>query len=161
GQDLLGLARWLRRAKQTDSAAALYRRAIQAGMYDHEMFQALWEQALVERKRGDHEAKAVILEDLAGSPNAFRAAACEELAKHHERVTKDFARALELTVQALALAPNEGLERRRARLEKRLGRQGPSLALYQECEIVAKAAEPRQDQSATSPCPQRRDFTVR
>ncbi len=128
GQDLLGLARWLRRAKQTDSAAALYRRAIQAGMYDHEVFQALWEQALVEKKRGYHEAKAEILEDLAGSPNEFRPAACEELAKHHERITKDFARALELTVRALSMGPSEGLERRRARLEKRLEKAAASRA---------------------------------
>ncbi|MBI1354025.1 MAG: hypothetical protein GC160_06745 [Acidobacteria bacterium] len=122
GQDLLGLARWLRRAKQTDSAVALYRRAIQAGMHDHDLFQALWEQALAEKKRADHEAKAAILEDLVTTPNAFRAKACEELARHHERVTKDLSRALELTLQGLALAPSEEMERRRARLEKRLAK---------------------------------------
>jgi len=122
GQDLLGLARWLKRAKQTDAAASLYRRAIQAGMYDHETFQALWEQALVEKKRRNHDAKAAILEDLVSTPNGYRAQACEELALHHERVSKNFARSLELTNQAIGMAPSDSLEKRKARLEKRLAK---------------------------------------
>lgn len=122
GQDLLGLARWLKRAKQNESAVALYRKAIQAGMQDEELFQALWEQALVEKKRRDHDSKAAILEDLVSTPNAYRAQACEELALHHERISKDLARSLELTLQAIEMASSEGLEKRKSRLEKRLAK---------------------------------------
>lgn len=126
GADLLGLARWLKRAGDIENAAALYRRSVQAGMMDNELFAALWETALVERKRERHAAKAAILEDLIACRNPYRGKAYEELAKHFERVEKNFERALELTGQALRLEPNESLEKRRLRLEKRLARSRES-----------------------------------
>ena len=125
GADLLGLARWLKRAGDVENAAALYRRAVQAGMMDNELFAALWETALLERKRQRHAEKAAILEDLIACRNPFQTKAYEELAKHFERVEKDFARALELTLAAEELEPSESLKKRRARLEKRLAKRGP------------------------------------
>ena len=126
GADLLGLARWLRRAGDGDTAAELYRRAVAAGMADHETFAALWETALVEKKRGRHADKAAILEDLAACRNPYRARALEELARHYEREAKDPARALEATRQALELGPSDDLEKRRARLEKRVAKLAPA-----------------------------------
>ncbi len=122
GADLLGLARWLKRAGDVENAAALYRRSVQAGMMDNELFAALWETALVEKKRDRHEEKAAILEDLIASRNPYRGKAYEELAKHCERVEKNLERALELTLEALAMEPSEALEKRRMRLEKRLAK---------------------------------------
>jgi uncharacterized protein YprB with RNaseH-like and TPR domain len=122
GADLLGLARWLRRAGDVEDAAALYRRSVQAGMMDNELFAALWETALLEKKRERHAEKAAILEDLIACRNPYRAKAYEELAKHCERVEKNHERALELTCEALAIEPTEMLGKRRIRLEKRLAK---------------------------------------
>ena len=122
GADLLGLARWLKRAGDVENAAALYRRSVQAGMMDNELFAALWETALLERKRERHTEKAAVLEDLIACRNPFQTRAYEELAKHCERVEKDFVRALELTLKALQLEPSASLQKRRARLEKRLAK---------------------------------------
>ena len=51
--------------------------------------------------------------------NPFRVRAMEELAKHHEHRTKDYAQALELTRGALALESSAGLRKRAERLAKR------------------------------------------
>ena len=122
GADLLGLARWLRRAGDHETAATLYRKAIHAGMADQEMFAALWEAALTEKKRGRHDCKIELLLDLAQARNAFQAKAAEEAAKHFERCEKDFERALELARTARELEPSEELTRRCARLERRIAR---------------------------------------
>jgi len=66
---------------------------------------------------------------LAAARNAFQARACEELAKHHERIAKDFAAALRFTDQALALEPTEALTKRRERLVRRLARRPKKAAL--------------------------------
>lgn len=122
GADLLGLARWLRRSGDHEGAAGLYRRAVQAGMMDEELFAALWETALLEKKLGRRDQMLVLLEDLTKARNAHRGSAYEELAKHYEHKAKDDARALEMTREALALAESPQLERRKLRLEKRLAR---------------------------------------
>jgi hypothetical protein len=119
---MLGLARWLKRAGDVENAAALYRRSVQAGMMDNELFAALWETALIEKKRGRHQEKAALLEDLTACRNPYRGKACEELAKHAERVEKDFERALVFTQQAEKIEPSPALEKRRTRLEKRLAK---------------------------------------
>ncbi len=124
GADLLGLARWLRRAGDHETAATLYRRAIHADMADEEMFAALWESALTAKKRGRHDEKIGLLLDLADARNAFQARAAAEAAKHFEHREKDFERALELARQAHDLSPDDKLARRCARLEVRLSRAG-------------------------------------
>jgi hypothetical protein len=122
GADLLGLARWLRRSNQQEPAMELYRRSIDAGLPDNELFAALWESALIEKKRGRHEAKLALLSDLAAVKNPFRQAAYEELAKHYERLEKQLERALEMTEAALRLEASEGLIRRKTRLTRRIER---------------------------------------
>ena len=129
GADLLGLARWLRRSGDRETAVRLYRRAIEAGMADAELFAALWETALLEKREGRREQMLALLHDLADARNAFQARACEELAKHHERIAKDFAAALRFTDQALALEPTEALTKRRERLVRRLARRPKKAAL--------------------------------
>ncbi len=115
GADLLGLARWLRRAGDHATAATLYRKAIHAGMADQEMFAALWESAMTEKKRGRHDEKLALLLDLAQARNPYQMQAAAEAAKHFERVEKDFGRALEYARQAADA-------KRIARLERRLAR---------------------------------------
>lgn len=134
GADLLGLARWLRRSNQQEPALELYRRSMDAGLPDNELFAALWESALLEKKRGRHEAKLTLLSDLAAVKNPFRQAAYEELAKHYERLEKQLERALEMTEAALRLETSDGLMRRKARLTRRIERLGEkqSTGLFQQ-----------------------------
>jgi uncharacterized protein YprB with RNaseH-like and TPR domain len=134
GAELLGLARWLRRSNQHEPALELYRRSIDVGLPDSELFPALWESALIEKRVGRHEAKAAILTDLTAVKNPFRQAAYEELAKHYERQEKQLGRALEMTEAALRLDVTEGLILRRDRLARRLDRQAAkeSRRLFQQ-----------------------------
>jgi hypothetical protein len=101
---------------------------------DSELFPALWESALIEKRVGRHEAKAAILSDLTAVKNPFRQAAYEELAKHYERQEKQLDRALEMTEAALRLDVTEGLILRRDRLTRRLERQAvkQSKRLFQQ-----------------------------
>ena len=122
GADLLGLARWLRRSGDHAAAAALYRKALQADRADSELFAALWESALIERKRGCHEQKRDLLLDLSACRNPYQAQALTELSKHYERCQKDLSKALDAANQAADLDPNEKADRRIARLERRLAR---------------------------------------
>ena len=123
GSDLLGLARWLRRSNQIEPALELYRRSIVAGLPDSELFPALWESALLEKKRGRHEAKLALLVDLAGGKNPYRQSAYQELAKHYERREKHFPLALQMTEAALEIEASQQLVQRKERLTRRLQRQ--------------------------------------
>jgi hypothetical protein len=123
GADLLGLARWLRRRKNNEAARRLYRRAIDAGLPDASLFEALWEAAQLEKRLAGSGAMVPILEDLAAGGNGFRAAALVELAKHYEHRRRDLVRALECTRRALEGQPTAELVHRRNRLERRLAAQ--------------------------------------
>jgi uncharacterized protein YprB with RNaseH-like and TPR domain len=124
GAELAGIARWLRQAGELDHARKLFRRAIDAapsqGMTDDLLFQTLWDLAAIERKLGATDRALGIWNDLAGSRNAFRAAALEELAKHYEHREKDHVRALDLTRAALELEDTADLRKREDRLKKKL-----------------------------------------
>jgi uncharacterized protein YprB with RNaseH-like and TPR domain len=122
GADLLGLARWFSGAGEHERAVALMRRAIDLGLADHLLFRTLWDVAALEKRLGHVEAALLVLTDLIASPNAYRIAAYEALAKHHEHQERDYARALELVRSARALADSEDLRKRQARLERRLAR---------------------------------------
>jgi uncharacterized protein YprB with RNaseH-like and TPR domain len=122
GADLLGLARWLRRTGDHDTAASIYRKALAANMADTEVFAALWESALIERKRGNHESKRDLLLDLSTSRSPFQARALEELSKHYEHREKQFTSALEAAQQAATLKPSDQLDRRMHRLQQRIDR---------------------------------------
>ena len=96
-------------------------------MADDETFTALWETALIEKKRGRRERMVEILRDLTAAPNPRRPDACDELAKHLEHVAKDRRAALAVVEIGLDQEPeNEVLERRRRRLVKALDRARPA-----------------------------------
>lgn len=132
GEDLLGLARWLKRSGANEEAVDVYRRAVDQGMRDPDLFAALWERALLEKKQKAFPAMLELLEDLAASRNDFQARAHVELAKYHERVTKDLPLALRFAQHAYRLDPEEPQERRLARLEKRVAKLEASGKLFAE-----------------------------
>ena len=123
GADLLGLARWLRRSKQYESALRLYQRAIEAGLADSSLFAALWESALLEKKLARYEDSLLTLSDLAGVKNPYQQPALEELAKHREHRDKDFQTALEATEAALVIDSSPELLHRKRRLTRKLLKQ--------------------------------------
>ena len=120
GAEMVGLARWWRQAEQHDHALALFRQAVDRGLPDELMFRTLWDIACLEKKRGHDVAALPAFTELAASPNPFRGAAFQELAKYYEHRERNYAMALEMTLNALDLEDSEGLRRRAARLEKRL-----------------------------------------
>jgi uncharacterized protein len=123
GSEMAGIARWLRQAGELDQARALFRRAIDSGLPDDLLFRTLWDVAQLDRKLGNDEAALAIWQDLAAARNPLRVRALEELAKHHEHRSKDCAKALEFTRAARAFEDSPELQRREARLRKRLGAQ--------------------------------------
>jgi tetratricopeptide (TPR) repeat protein len=135
GQDMLGLARWLQRGRTNvsanDDANALYRRAIDAGLPDDNLFRALWETALIEKKRGRRDEMIRICRDLADVRNDYRVTALAELAKHYEHHEKDIEQAIAFTIQALEHEPTDELEHRRDRLQRKLAKQAGSHDLLQ------------------------------
>lgn len=121
GEDLAGLARWLQRQGDDDSALQLYRRAIQAGLPDSGLFSTLWESARLERRNGNRYSQLRLLESLSRVANDYRSAAFEELAKYYEHSEKDFERALEMTRSAQRCAPSDLLAHRERRLLRKSG----------------------------------------
>jgi uncharacterized protein YprB with RNaseH-like and TPR domain len=122
GAEMVGLARWLRRAEQPDTALALFRRAVDRGLPDGLLFQTLWDIAALEKKRGRSHAALQAFTEIAGSRNPFRAAALEELAKHYEHRERNYAMALEMTRSALEIQNCDAFRHRAERLERRLER---------------------------------------
>ncbi len=92
------------------------------GLPDALLFRTLWDTAEMEKRAGRMEAAIAILQDLAESPNPYRARALEALARHYEHGARDCRKALELTLAALGLLETAPLRRREARLRKRIGR---------------------------------------
>ena len=131
GEDMLGLARWLQRGKANDDATELYRRAIDTGLPDESMFRALWEQAMIEKKRSRRDQMLAICRDLANVHNDYRVAALEELAKHYEHHEKDLDQALRYTTQALRHDASPELHHRRNRIERKLAKHTSNQALIQ------------------------------
>ena len=92
-------------------------------MLDNERFAALWETALLEKKRGRHAEKAEILRDLTQVRNPYRAQAFAELAKHFERHEKDLDQAHSIACRGIETEPSEELAKRRERLTRRIERR--------------------------------------
>jgi len=122
GADLIGLARWLVQAGQTQQAVRLLRRAVDLGLPDDLLFRTLWDMAALEKRLDQREAALSVFRDLTESRNPYRARAFEELAKHYEHRERDFGAALQMTRSALALADTPQLRRRQQRLSGRLAK---------------------------------------
>jgi len=128
GAEMVGLARWWRRAEQYENALGLFRQAVDRGLPDELLFRTLWDIAALEKKVGRHDAALAALIDLAESHNPWRAAALTELAKHYEHRERNYTMALEMARKAFELEPSEALGLRAARLEKRVAsRKTPRL----------------------------------
>ena len=98
------------------------RRAIAAGLPDGLLLRTLWVVALLEKKLKRPHAALQIFAELAECRNEYRVSALEELAKFYEHEEKNFGLALEMTMQAMMFGTSAALEQRKARLEKRLGK---------------------------------------
>jgi len=129
GAEMVGLARWLRKAQRFEQALELFRRAVDRGLSDDLLFHTLWDIAMLEKKHGREQAAVAVFGDLGACENPFRIRALEELAKYYEHGERDYARALEFTGSAIELSDSEPLRRRKERLERRLKspRKGPLL----------------------------------
>jgi uncharacterized protein YprB with RNaseH-like and TPR domain len=120
GAEMVGLARWWRQAEQHENALGLFRLAVERGLPDDLMFRTMWDIACLEKKIGRETAALPLFTELANVRNPMRAAALEELAKYYEHKERNYAMALEMTRTALGLDGSEAIQRRAARLEKRL-----------------------------------------
>ena len=117
GMDLLGLARWLQVSGRLDEANRLLRRAIEMGLPDEHLFATLFAAGQIEKKQGLVHAALATFTDLSLSPNAFRARAYEELARHYEHRERSFAMAIECVRAARQIADSDALRKRHERLE--------------------------------------------
>jgi len=122
GEELAGIAKWLLSSNEHEQALALFKRAVEAGLPDALLFRSLWNVALLEKKLDRPQAALQVFTELAGCRNEYRGRALEELAKHYEHEESNAALALEFTEQAMRFEASAGLERRRARLTKRLSK---------------------------------------
>ena len=122
GADHIGLARWLLQAERREEALSLFRRALQMGLPDHLLFRTMWDVARLERRLGRHDAALAMVAELAGSRNPYRVKAYGELAKHYEHREKNYAMALEMARNALALEDTPTIRRREQRLQTRVER---------------------------------------
>ena len=120
-EDMLGLARWLRKRGRREDALDLYRKAIRAGLPPRCQFASIWESARLEGQAGDRTIQVRLLRDLSRVANPYRALAFEQLAKHYEHREKDFRAALEMTRNAQLHAPSAELDYRERRLVRKAG----------------------------------------
>lgn len=128
GADLVGLARWLAQAERHEQSLGLLRRAVDLGLPDDLLFRTLMDIALIEKKLGRSAAALAAFSELAASPNPYRARAFEELAKVYEHGERNYALALEMTRNGLALAESPLMRRREERLKRRLARKHERLS---------------------------------
>ena len=128
--DLFGASRYLQRRGDSDRAHTACARALDLGLPAEFRPQARRELALLAKRRGDYANAAALWQELAaestGNPQDC-IHACEQLAIHYERRTKDWARAAEFAHLALAklrcvrtASRNPYAAARSARLEEKL-----------------------------------------
>jgi uncharacterized protein YprB with RNaseH-like and TPR domain len=122
GADLVGLARWLRKAERHQEAIELFRKAVARHLPDELLFRTLWDLALLEKKLGRETAALAQWTDLAASRNPFRVPALVELAKYYEHRERNYAMALEMTRNAQSLTDTAELRHRQQRLQQRLAK---------------------------------------
>ncbi|HXJ12174.1 MAG TPA: ribonuclease H-like domain-containing protein [Candidatus Limnocylindrales bacterium] len=99
--DLFGLSRFLQRRGDNKRAHSTCVQSLDAGLPTEFRPRATRELALMAKRRGDSGAAAALWHQLARDP-ADGLEACEQLAIHYERKTKDLEQALEFAQLALA-----------------------------------------------------------
>jgi len=122
GEDLVGIARWLLNAGETEKSLELMKQAIDLGLPDKLLFRSLWDVALLEKKLVRPAAALKIYTELAGCRNDHRVDALEELSKYYEHEEKNYGVALEFARQALDFEKRESLLKRVDRLNRRLAK---------------------------------------
>ncbi|MBL8231199.1 MAG: hypothetical protein JNL98_22085, partial [Bryobacterales bacterium] len=120
GAEMVGIARWMRKADRLEEAVAWMRAALSRKMRDDLLFRTMWDIAQLERKLGRDEGALGMYTELAACRNPHRVEALEELAKHYEHKERNPAVALAFTEQALKLAHSAELKHRAARLERKV-----------------------------------------
>jgi uncharacterized protein len=103
--DLFGLSRFFERRGDSDRAHVACSQAIDLGLPAEFRPRAHRELALLAKRRGDHDAAAALWLELVGDPQDG-VLACEQLAIHYERRTKDPVRATEFARLGLAKLRN-------------------------------------------------------
>ncbi len=99
--DLFGLSRFLERRGDSDRAHVACSQALEFGLPAEFLPRARRELALLAKRRGDHAAAAALWLELTADPQDG-VLACEQLAIHYERRTKELARAAEFARLGLA-----------------------------------------------------------
>jgi hypothetical protein len=122
--DLFGLSRFLQKRGDCDRAHAACSQALDLGLPIEFRPQARRELALLAKRRGDHDAAALLWHELAlETDNVLGAVhACEQLAMYYERRMKDLARAMEFARLALAKLARQGVGARDPYASARLAR---------------------------------------
>jgi hypothetical protein len=99
--DLFGLSRFLQRRGASDRAHSACSQALSAGLPPEFRPKASRDLAQMAKQRGEHERAAEIWQAIVADPQDG-IHACEQLAIHYERRTRDFCRAKEFAQLALA-----------------------------------------------------------
>jgi len=119
GAEMVGVARWMRKAERHEEALAWMRQALTRRISDGLLFRTLWDIAQMERKLGREDAALAVYADLAQTRNPHRVQALEEMAKYYEHRERNYVTALEFAREALRLSRTPALEHRTARLERK------------------------------------------
>ncbi|MCZ2146399.1 MAG: ribonuclease H-like domain-containing protein [Bryobacterales bacterium] len=128
GAEMVGVARWMRKAERHEEALAWMRQALTRRISDGLLFRTLWDIAQMERKLGREDAALAVYADLAQTRNPHRVQALEEMAKYYEHRERNYVTALEFAREALRLSKTPELEHRAARLERKAAaRRAPRL----------------------------------
>jgi tetratricopeptide (TPR) repeat protein len=99
--DLFGLSKFLQRRGKNERAHSTCVQALDTGLPAEFRPRATRELALMAKRRGDGDSAAALWRELAGDPSDG-VEACEQLAIHYERKTKDIEQALAFAQLALA-----------------------------------------------------------
>ena len=123
-RDLFGLSKFLQRRGENERARSACAKALDSGLPREYRPRATRDLATMAKRLGDKETAADLWLELVADPRDG-VTACEQLAIHHERISRDFQRALDYANLALAKLRSEPANSRdpgsRARAqEKRL-----------------------------------------
>jgi hypothetical protein len=123
-RDLFGLSKFLQRRGENDRARSVCAKALDSGLPAEYRARATRDLATMAKHLGDKETAADLWLELVADPRDG-VTACEQLAIHHERISRDFQRAFEYANLALAKVRSQSADSRyassRARvIEKKL-----------------------------------------